>query len=477
MIELGLVRIGKLLDKVPQPWKAVHVAGTNGKGTICSNIANILSTVGLRCGRFTSPHTLDYWDNIQVPHRFGGVKPVPFDTFKYIQSSVKQRNDREAIGATEFEIHTATAFEIFNKYNVDVGIVEVGLGGALDATNILAQKSVTVISKIGLDHQAFLGNTLKEITKHKAGIMRSGVPCVLEDTNVDSVKSVVHEHARRIGVEIVSSTKGPFVPPDGSSQTNKLGSLRAPHMWQNFTCAYTASKIVYPGLALPDRFYDCVGAGKTLPGRLTEMQLHRPYNQKGQRMSVLLDGAHNEQAAEALGAYVDVVYAEKSGIHALGGRKKITWLLGMSKGRQPQEILKHLVKQDDTVVAVEFGGVVTMPWVEPLTSADIVSTALEIGCDPRRVYDCGKDVRMALATTSKLAADCPIVIAGSLYLVSDILQNEREEQARSRQKLPCHNAVWRANNDAHVCMEIQRLSSNNETLRKMRSFENVSGAL
>ncbi len=146
MIDLGLARISQLLRYTPQTWKAVHVAGTNGKGSICAYLSAMLQASGARCGRFTSPHLVDRWDCIAVDGR-----PVSEALFREAEAVVRGRDSADRIGATSFELLTATAFEIFRRAGVDFGVVEVGLGGALDATNAMAHKAVAVISKIGLD--------------------------------------------------------------------------------------------------------------------------------------------------------------------------------------------------------------------------------------------------------------------------------------------------------------------------------------
>lgn len=134
MIELGLSRIARLAAQTPQPWKAIHVAGTNGKGSICAYLSAMLHASGVRCGRFTSPHLIDRWDCITIDEQ-----TVQESSFIEAEERVKQRSQllRMASKATEFELLTATAFEIFYREKIEMGVIEVGLGGRLDATNIL----------------------------------------------------------------------------------------------------------------------------------------------------------------------------------------------------------------------------------------------------------------------------------------------------------------------------------------------------
>ena len=240
MIELGLARISRLVRQTPQSWKAIHVAGTNGKGTICAYLSAMLHASGIRCGRFTSPHLIDRWDCISINEH-----SVRESVFHEAEGLVMKRNQTGGIAASEFELLTATAFEVFAKEKIEMGVIEVGLGGRMDATNVMEQKAVTVISKIGLDHQSFLGNTIEEIAREKAGILRPGVPCVLDRSNPPSVRKVVENYAEEIGTNVILS----------STESSLLKQLSEedyePHQWQNLACASTAFQLAFTGVKPP----------------------------------------------------------------------------------------------------------------------------------------------------------------------------------------------------------------------------------
>lgn len=400
MIELGLQRISRLIQGTPTNWKSIHVAGTNGKGTICAYLSAMLNASGVRTGRYTSPHLIDRWDCINV-----NEKPISENAFRRAESTISTRNEKSSIDASEFELLTATAFEVFAREKIEMGVIEVGLGGRLDATNILENKAVTVISKIGLDHQAFLGNTIEEIAREKAGIMRPGVPCVLDASNQPSVCEVVHDHAKEIGTNVVMS----------SSEASFLDELSPkdfePHQWDNLACAYTAFHLAYTKTHSP--LHRLLPAIQNLswPGRL---QLTDIRGITGRRELVLLDGAHNAQSAEALSKYVDGKLRPKSG--------KVTWVLAASAGKDLEGVLKPLLHQQDCVAAVSFGPVDGMPWVNPMAPSDILSVASGVGVLTSQQYDAGMDVAAALRWATEVASGGPLVIAGSLYLVSDVLR-------------------------------------------------------
>ena len=191
------------------------MAGTNGKGSICAYITAMLiaynnsyyrGTKGprkVRHGRFTSPHLVDQWDCITLDG-----KPVKESRFRHFERGFVEYSSEHGIEASEFEVLTATAFKCFNhRTGVDIGVVEVGMGGAQDATNIVGQPAidigtgeikpdivrkeplVSIISKIGMDHQSFLGNTLEGIAQQKAGIIKRGVPVVVDPMNAPEIAS------------------------------------------------------------------------------------------------------------------------------------------------------------------------------------------------------------------------------------------------------------------------------------------------
>jgi folylpolyglutamate synthase len=322
-----------------------------------------------------------------------------------------KRNQTEGLGASEFELLTATAFEVFAKEKIDIGVIEVGLGGRLDATNAMEHKAVTVISKIGLDHQSFLGNTIEEISREKAGIMRPGVPCVLDRSNPESVREVVEDYAREIGTEVIlSSTESSFL--DELSEEDF-----EPHQWQNLACAYTAFHLAYTKAELP--LHRLLPAVQNInwPGRQQKVDIR---SVTGRRETVLLDGAHNIQSAEALGSYVDKRMRKNGG--------KVTWVLAASQGKELDGILKPLLCPGDCVAAVHFGQVDGMPWVSPMAAQDILAASSVAGVGVPQQYDAGTDISGALRWAVAVAAGGPIVIAGSLYLVSDVLRMLRDTE-------------------------------------------------
>lgn len=407
MIELGLARVQALLQKTPQTWKAIHVAGTNGKGSICAYLTAMLRANGVACASFTSPHLVDRWDCIAV-----NEVPVLESKFRHFEQLVRNRNDELQTGATEFELLTATAFEIFEAEQIEVGVVEVGLGGRLDATNAMRDKSVAVISKIGLDHQSFLGNTLDEIALQKAGIMRPGVPCVADASNDESVLEALRTHARLTGAPLTLST------PWGLPLAEALYADLEQHQAQNLATAYEAFKLAYPQFAQSADILVPAIRQTQWKGRLQQLDISAI---SSRREPVLLDGAHNAQSAEVLASYVC------KHIRAGDSRRPVTWILAASEGKDLLEISRILLRPGDSVVAVEFGPVDGMPWVKPMQAEAILKAAAQVRLSSR--HNAHRDIADALAYAAKTAAGEGLVIAGSLYLVSDILKHLRNTPA------------------------------------------------
>ncbi|OJJ44763.1 hypothetical protein ASPZODRAFT_134884 [Penicilliopsis zonata CBS 506.65] len=412
MIELGLARISRLLQQSPLTWKAIHVAGTNGKGSITAYLSHLLSAGGVRCGRFTSPHLIDRWDCITIDE-----KVVQESLFRQIEDRVKLRDKTLGIGASEFELLTATAFEIFNHERVEVGVIEVGLGGRLDATNILSDVLVSVIAKIGLDHQALLGNTIQEIAREKAGILKAGVPCVVDGTNSPDVLQTMTTRIKELG-----GLQSVFVTPEDQEKQSPLLSRifrdldLEPHQQANMSCAVAALQVAVPQVRPDLKVQPLLSHLPEVqwPGRLQSIQLN---SLAARSEPVLLDGAHNAQSAEVLRNYVDRKLRSP--------QRSITWVISASVGKDIHGLFGPLLQPGDNVATTAFGPVDGMPWVratDPAELADSVLSLPGIG----KVHSFDTDVLAAVDWACRLADGGPLVIAGSLYLVSDVLRLLRQ---------------------------------------------------
>jgi folylpolyglutamate synthase len=454
MINLGLQRISALLNPLftayptTLPWKAIHIAGTNGKGSIASLIATFLSNSGYSVGRFTSPHLIDRWDCITLNQHV-----VERERFLAAEAKVRQRSESDNVDASEFELLTATAFELFTDEKVDVAVVECGLGGRLDATNVLRQGDVlvSVLAKVGLDHTEFLGDTIEKVAREKAGIFKAGVPVVVDGSNTPEVLDVVRDRMAALR----SSEMGAFVLDEQQSSVLLSKSVArlglAKHQEQNLRTAWTAYYLAEqrmadlrsrdgaePGIDSMhnvDRTEKKISelirlAQASLRGRLEWLTLPAHFLPSGlddrqTQPKVLLDGAHNPQSAHALASYVDTNVRGTSG--------QITWVLAVKNDKEVQTILSILLRPEDNVVTCSFGPVDGMPWVKSMEAVALAEIVRE-SSPATGIVEAAESgsVKAAITKAVRIAGQGPTCVAGSLYLVGDVLRLMRgvEEAAK-----------------------------------------------
>jgi len=415
MIKLGLERAFLLTKPIPQVWPAIHVAGTNGKGSICAFITNALKAHGLKCGTFTSPHLIDRWDCIKI-----NGEPVKQSLFNHVQQKLRERDQKEVIQATEFELLTATAFDIFNEEKVEVGIVEVGMGGRRDATNVLKHKALTVISRIGLDHQDFLGNTLEDITAEKCGIFAEGVPVIYDSTNDPEVLKEIRRQSFRMLTRTIHDQQFDYFRQVGSPQPDLVFPLfkeafgRAHFQRRNAMIAYNSAYTFLASQGISPTRDTLAHAiiNTKVPGRMQMVDLEPIV---GRHVEALLDGAHNPQAIEQF----------KLAIHTTILRDgPVSWVFAFSDGKPLEQMISPLIRSGDSVAAVEFGSVDGMPWKQAMPSRIITEYMRKLPNNLKIEFqDFGSDIRNALVwSASQERMTKSIVIVGSLYLVSDVLR-------------------------------------------------------
>ena len=404
-MEFGLSRITRLLQNTKLSWKAIHVAGTNGKGSLCAYTSAMLYASNVKCGRFTSPHLVDRWDCITINEAV-----ISSAIFREVENTFRAKSQEEGIGASEFEVLTATAFEIFNREHVEVGVVEVGLGGTHDATNVLDNSIATVITKIGHDHQEQLGHSIASITKNKAGIMRPHVPCFADGSNVPAVLGLIKQLANRNDTPLVLIPEEESLQDELAHSLLKLGYM--PFQITNIRLALQAALTTLTSLGrISEMTLLHEAIAKTVwPGRL---QFFNVSDLVQRQENVLLDGAHNPQAAASLGQWVDARLRHDG--------ESVTWLVAISSGKDVNGILKELLRSGDKVIAMKFPPVVGMPWVKPVHPNDIVQAAQSL-CSISLAASCSDGMLNALQEAVRVAKDGPLVVAGSLYLIAEIFR-------------------------------------------------------
>lgn len=204
LIDLSLGRIERLLAKLGNPHTklppVVHIAGTNGKGSVTSYLKATLEAAGRRPHVYTSPHLVRFHERIELAGKDGKARPIGEDDLVDVLTRTQAVNDGDDI--TQFEITTAAAFLAFAEHPADVLLLEVGLGGRLDATNVIERPALTVITPISMDHAEKLGTTLGKIAAEKAGILKRGVTCIVSAQDSEALE-VIEGQARRVGARLV----------------------------------------------------------------------------------------------------------------------------------------------------------------------------------------------------------------------------------------------------------------------------------
>jgi dihydrofolate synthase/folylpolyglutamate synthase len=295
-IKPGLERTEALLTKLGSPHKklsAIHIAGTNGKGSVTATCEALLRARNFKVGRYTSPHLVDFRERITVNGEPISEREVLEFLDRWIQTA-------EDIGATFFEVTTAMAFDWLAKKGVDFALIETGLGGRLDSTNVVTPRVATVTS-IGLDHTDLLGETLEAIAKEKAGIFKSGVPAVIGEPSLQIRERlatfakdagaqpviVLHDEYRVSNAEVAESGTS-FTLTRGKVAQNVTTPLLGLHQTRNTATAIATLAALGEGVLPPPAEMSKALEGVFLPGR---------FQRKGR---IIFDVAHNPEGARTI---------------------------------------------------------------------------------------------------------------------------------------------------------------------------------
>ena len=309
--KFGLERIRTLLDALGNPQdhcRFVHVAGTNGKGSTCAMIESALRAAGRRTGLFISPHLNEPTERIRID---GESTPADrfTEAFNRVHATAEKLIDSGAIDLhpTYFETVTTMAFLIFAESGTDIVVLEVGLGGRLDATNVV-RPELCVITQIDFDHEAFLGISLESIAGEKAGILKQGVPAVFSHQRPEVVP-VLESRAAERSVPVARASDWTVSDLDLHSRGSRFTltgertlhidcPLAGEHQVEN---AVTAA-VALTKLGVPDDAIEQGIARARWPGRIEQVS---------QQPEIIVDGAHNPAGARALAAYIDRFYANR----------------------------------------------------------------------------------------------------------------------------------------------------------------------
>jgi dihydrofolate synthase/folylpolyglutamate synthase len=405
-----LARTRDVLRSLGDPHLAsptLHVGGTNGKGSVAAIWSAALSAAGHRVGLYTSPHLCSYRERFRLDG-----KPV---TEVELAAAAAQIYDAvEAGGLTFFEASTVLAFQLFAARGVDVAVVEVGLGGRLDATNVV-EPVLTAITNVALDHTEYLGESLAEIAAEKAGIIKAGVPVIVGEVRAEPL-ALLEAAADRAGAALIAvpPPSAPDLRLDGGGsrvnlETEAWGRLElkvplpGPHQAHNAALAVRGLERLPVGLR-PDRPAVTAGvAGVRWPGRL---QVERRDGR-----TWIFDVAHNVAAAEAMAA----------GVTALSPPRPVVAVVGMMEDKDVEGVLRVLAPRVEGMILTDPPSVPPGRRWDPAAASELLRSG---AAGSSGFVAVESDFRRALHRARGLAATGSLLVTGSHHTVGDALMAE-----------------------------------------------------
>ena len=391
-LKLDRMRAALALRGRPQTrFRALHVAGTNGKGSTAAMLEAVLRAAGHRTGLYTSPHLVDFAERI----RAGGLA-IPHDAVVDLVRELREALGAAGIDLTHFEFATLLAFEWFARIGVELAVVEVGLGGRLDATNVLAPL-VTVITSIGRDHEEFLGDDVIAIAREKAGIARPGVPLVV-GALAPEVAEAIGAVARAVGAPLVTAAGDAVLEPGpgglvfrapGVEWDGLRPALAGAFQRENARTALMTLAAIREAVPCDVRAVREGLAGTWWPGRLAEI---------ADAPRTIVDGAHNPDGVEALARELP----------GLAGGRPVTLVFAVMADKDWRPMLDRLASHATRVIATRVG----RRGLDPALVAGALAGRL-----PTEVLEpAAAAIAQARRTT---AADAVVLVAGSLFLVGE----------------------------------------------------------
>lgn len=401
-MKFGLANMVRLCQALGHPERAcpsIHVAGTNGKGSVAAMVDTALRAAGRRCARYTSPHLARLEERFVIDG-----EEVSGDRLEAAARRVMTAIDALlASGALEgyptfFEATTAAAFELFRDAAVEVAVVEAGLGGRLDATNVITPIATAIVS-IDFDHQAQLGDTLASIAAEKAGIIKPGVPVVC---------GAMPAEAMQVIAQTAANAGAPLLRADGADTAARVAavalSLAGAHQRANAAVALRLLETIdgdpQHGIRVPEAAR-LAGLGTAVwPGRLETI--------RWQGRPILLDAAHNPAGARALASY----------LAALAPQGGVTLVFGAMKDKDVDRMLYELAPVVQALICT------TAPTARAMPAHELADLARSRGIAADAV-----DAPIE-ALAHALAAPCPIVVAGSIFLIGAVREQLRRDILR-----------------------------------------------
>jgi dihydrofolate synthase/folylpolyglutamate synthase len=403
-IILNLERIKPILEFLDNPqnkFKIIHVAGTNGKGSICHMISSILKTSGVKTALYTSPHLINQYERIKINN-----KPISEFDFLSISKKISKILNQNKMFLTEFELKTAIAFYYFAKNKVEIAVVETGLGGRFDATNICKNKIICVITSISFDHTEYLGNTLEEIALEKAGIIKKNRPLVLYPNQENSIIKIITQKCNELNCELIIPDKNLIIVKENLLNDNntifeyKNLKLELPllgdHQTWNLLTALNVIEILKKTRKISDQDIQ-IG--------LKNISLHSRFEVLSRNPFFILDGAHNPGGSIILSECLKKFFYNKN----------LIAIFGVMKDKDIDGILKPIYKYFKKIFTTEVNNSRAM---RSNKLSEIVRNFI-----PNTVST--KNVAEAIDFVFKEKNYDACIIFGSLYLAKEIFNHKK----------------------------------------------------
>jgi dihydrofolate synthase/folylpolyglutamate synthase len=419
-IDLSLGRIGRLLTALDDPQTrlppVVHVAGTNGKGSVVAFLEATLQAAGHSVHTYVSPHLVNFHERIRLAQSDGGTLPIGEPELNEILAVCETENGNAPI--TFFEITTAAAMLAFVRHPADILLLEVGLGGRLDATNVVETPAISVITPVSIDHTQFLGNELAGIAAEKAGILKKGVPAVIAPQDRAALEPIV-ARAATVGAPLLRhGMEWDYQVQGGGKISLHLDSRQfdLPHpsligSHQTINAATAAATLLsLPGFDISEDNLRCGLQSARWPGRLQRIERGLLGDLLSDGTELWLDGGHNASAGAVL-ADTLATWHEMDDAH-----HPIYLISGLLNTKDVSAFFKPFA--NDRLV----DGVYGIPILgEPasLSGEDVAGVALQVGLDAQAA----DSVEMAIEMIAQKSHEAParVLICGSLHLAGQIL--------------------------------------------------------
>lgn len=393
-IKLGLANIKKLMQILGEPHRgfhAIHIAGTNGKGSTATIVASILNESGFRVGLYTSPHLVSFTERIRI-----NGQPITESDVIGLTSYIHEKISRTSIKPTFFEFVTAMAFHYFRHKRVDWAVIETGMGGRFDATNVILPE-ISVITNVSIEHEEFLGKSISEITYEKAGIIKPNTP-VITGTKIPKVveqligiaknrSADIHIYGRDFNGSLLSMDERSitFDYHGYRSYHNLLLPLPGKHQLYNSSLAIRACEILkQKGVPIHESAIVRGLSKVNIEGRLEWVSRTPP---------IIIDSAHNPEAANTLAESIKELFYEK----------KIILIIGIMKDKDLRGILRPLIRLADLII--------------------LTSPRGERAARPEELRDCVREIQKEDTDYSSISVELVDTVPKAIALAKKLWQN------------------------------------------------------